>query len=352
MKYAITILLALATCLVSTFAVADPGSMLAQIETAATHSINYDSLGFVGLAGLVVNKEAIKAVFTSLKTKFTEKLRDTKTRWQATAMLVTSTTAENSYKWMSRFPKMRKWVGDKQFKALKAFTYSIVNDDWEATVEVDRNDIADNQLGGYPVLAEDAAYSSATLPDDIIDELKNNAFVDKCYDGKPFYATNHKVGKYTINNKGTVKLSNADRASADASIGAALIAVAGFVDSEGDKLKLVVDTLECSIAKSAIAESLANDENLADGTPNPYRGKFKVEVNPGLTNDEQWMVHVTNRPLKPFIYQERQAPEFVSQTDMNADDVFKRRMFKFGSEARAAGGYTLPQLSWGSDGSA
>ncbi len=352
MKYLIFTTLTLAAYLGCGWVLADSDVLLATVAPAG-QPLTYDNMIMFGMAGLLVNKEAVQAVFTSLKTVFTEKLRDTTTRWQTTAMLVKSTTAENSYKWMSRFPKMRKWIGDKEFKALEAFTYSIVNDDYEATVEVDRNDIADNQMGGYPVLAEDAAYSSATLPDDIIDELKNNAFTAKCYDGKPFYATNHKVGKkFTINNKGTAKLSNATLADAEASIGAALIAVSKFVDSEGDKLKLVVDTLEVATAKQSVANALANNDKLADDTPNPFKGKFKVEVNPGLTNDEQWMVHVTSRPLKPFIYQERKAPEFVSQTDMSSDDVFTRKMFKFGSEARAAGGYTLPQLSWGSDGSA
>jgi phage major head subunit gpT-like protein len=61
---------------------------------------------------------------------------------------------------------------------------------------------------------------------------------------------------------------------------------------------------------------------------------------------------VTSRPIKPFIYQERKAPVFVSQTSMEADDVFSRKEFKFGAEARAAGGYGLWQLSYGSTGDA
>jgi len=73
-------------------------------------------------------------------------------------------------------------------------------------------------------------------------------------------------------------------------------------------------------------------------------------VNPRLTSSTVWLLHVTSRPLKPFIYQERRKPVFVSQTDMNADDVFMRKQFKFGAEARAAGGYGLWQLSHGSTG--
>ncbi|ECF3845340.1 head protein, partial [Salmonella enterica subsp. enterica serovar Glostrup] len=51
-----------------------------------------------------------------------------------------------------------------------------------------------------------------------------------------------------------------------------------------------------------------------------------------------------------FIYQERKAPNLVEQTDPEADDVFMRRKYKFGAEARAAGGYGFWQLAFGSTG--
>jgi phage major head subunit gpT-like protein len=35
-------------------------------------------------------------------------------------------------------------VGDKVVKQLKGHAYTIVNDDFEATVEIDRNDIEDD----------------------------------------------------------------------------------------------------------------------------------------------------------------------------------------------------------------
>ena len=97
------------------------------------------------------------------------------------------------------------------------------------------------------------------------------------------------------------------------------------------------------------SSDLENDK-LTDQSTNPYKGTATVLVNPRLTSTTQWMLHVTNRPLKPFIYQERKRPVFVQQTDPDTEDVFMRRKFKFGAEARAAGGYGLWQLSYGSTG--
>ena len=46
----------------------------------------------------------------------------------------------------------------------------------------------------------------------------------------------------------------------------------------------------------------------------------------------------------------RKAPVFVEQTDPQADDVFSRKKFKFGAEARAAAGYGFWQMAYGSTG--
>ncbi|MCG9060298.1 Mu-like prophage major head subunit gpT family protein, partial [Laribacter hongkongensis] len=98
------------------------------------------------------------------------------------------------------------------------------------------------------------------------------------------------------------------------------------------------------------ANLLMTVERLEDGKPNPYRNTATVVVAPWLTSDTAWFLLDTSKPVKPFIYQEREKPVFVQQTDPQADDVFNRKKFKFGAEARAAGGYGFWQLAYGSTG--
>jgi phage major head subunit gpT-like protein len=91
-------------------------------------------------------------------------------------------------------------------------------------------------------------------------------------------------------------------------------------------------------------------DRLEDGKPNPYKGTAEVVVGDWLSSDTAWFLLDTTKPVKPFIYQNRKAPVFVEQTDPQAEDVFNRKKFKFGAEARAAGGYGFWQLAFGSDG--
>ena len=299
---------------------------------------------------MLVNAQNLTAVFINLKTIFNKAFEAAPSQWQETTMLVPSGSSQNDYAWLSRFPRMRKWLGDKVIKSLAAFKYTIVNDDWETTVEVDRNDIEDDQIGIYAPMAQEAGFSSKQLPDEIDADLKNGAFAGICYDGQYFYDTDHPVAGASVSNKGTAALSAATTAAAAASYGAARTAIMSITDDEGRPLALIPDVLEVPPALEATARLLCESDKLTDQSPNPWKGTARVLVNPRLTSSTAWFLHVTNRPLKPFVFQQRKAPVFVSQTDMNADNVFMRKNYLFGAEARCAGGYGLWQMSYGSTG--
>jgi phage major head subunit gpT-like protein len=299
---------------------------------------------------MLVNKASLSAIFTGLKTIFNNALKAQPGNWQATAMEVISTTAGEDYAWLSRFPKMRKWIGDKHIKSLEAGKYYKKNEDWEATIAVKRNDIEDDTLGIYNTQSQMAGSAAAELHDIIVDDLKNNAFTETGIDGQYFYDTDHVVNGASVSNKLTAVLSAATPAAAAASYGAARIAIQKFKDEEGMPLRLMPDTLEVPPALEAVAKKLLEAEKLDDQSPNPYRGTAKLLVNPALTSDTAWFLHVTSKAVKPFIVQMRKRPVFVSQTSEENDDVFMKAEYKFGAEARATGMYGFWQLSVGSTG--
>ncbi|MFZ4537823.1 Mu-like prophage major head subunit gpT family protein [Propionivibrio sp.] len=300
--------------------------------------------------GMIVNKDTLSSLFISLKTTFNNAFSTAESQWQKIAMKVPSSTGQNDYLWLSKFPKMKKWIGDKNVKALEAAKYTIVNDDWEATVEVDRNDIDDDNLGIYGPQAQMAGESAKQLPDEIVADLVNNSFVAKGFDGQYFFDTDHLVAGASVSNKGTKALAISTVALAMASYGAYRTAMKKFKDDEGRPLAVAPNILLVPPALEDTANLLMTTDRLEDGKPNPYKGTATVVVEPRLTSDTAWFLLDTTKPVKPFIYQERKAPVFVQQTDPQAADVFNRKKFKFGAEARAAGGYGFWQLGFGSDG--
>ena len=192
---------------------------------------------------MLINKANLDELFFNLKATYDRHWEDTEAQWPKIAMLVASMSARNEYKWLSKFPRMREWIGEKTIKQFEGSAYTIVNKDWEATVEVDRNDIEDDMLSIYAPQAQMAGYSAKRFPDEIVFSLVNNGFANKGYDNKTFFATNHRVGKNNVSNKGTKALAGDTLANAKASFGAARTALLKQTDEDGRPLGVMPNVL-------------------------------------------------------------------------------------------------------------
>lgn len=320
------------------------------LALSANDLFGSSALQIVGLGGILVNKTSINNAFIAIKTLFNNAFDATPVIWDKIAMRVPSTTGQNDYAWLSNFPKMRKWVGDKVVKNLEAFKYTIANFPFEATVAVKRDDIEDDTLGIYAPQAQMAGYSAKMWPDEMVMDLVNGSFTTEGYDGQYFCDTDHEVAGASVSNKGTAALSAATQALAIASLGAGAAAMRAFKDDEGRPLNITPEVLLVGPALIDTANVLYMNDRLEDGKPNPYKGMFKPLMDARITSTTAWWLLDTSKPVKPFVFQERKAPVFVSQTDMNADDVFDKAEYKFGAEARGNAGYGLWQLCYGSTG--
>lgn len=305
---------------------------------------------------MLLNKATLTAVFLTVKTEFNNALKTEGPMWDKIAMRIMSSTKQNDYAWLSKFPKMRKWLGEKNVKALEAMQYTISNDDWEATIEVHRNDIEDDNLGIYGPQARMAGESARDLPDDIVFDLVNNGFSNLCFDGQPFFDSDHPVRNpatgedESVSNMLDKALDASTLAKAQGSLGAALTQIRRFKDDEGRPLDIKPNILMVPAGLVETANVLMMNDRLEDGKPNPYKGMFEVVYSGRLKSDTAWFLLDATKAVRPFIYQQRKAPVFVSQTNMDSDDVFNKALYKFGAEARAAGGYGFWQMAVGSTG--
>lgn len=299
-----------------------------------------------------INKDTLQTLYTDLRAEFTRGFGAAPTSWDKIAMKVPSTGASNVYHWLSAFPRMQRWIGAKQVKNLTATHYEVVNNDFEATIEVERKHIEDDQVGIYMPPAQMAGHSAAQLADEIVFEAVNKSFTAPCYDGKYFFDTEHPVGDVSVSNMITAPLSNATLAAAQASFGAAKAGLRAMKDEEGRSLNVVPTVLLVGGALEDTARMLLTNEELADGSPNPYRGAAELVVDGRIESDTAWFLLDTSKPIRPFIYQERKAPEFVAQVSPESESVFNLKKYKFGAEARVASGYGFWQLAFGSTGTA
>lgn len=242
---------------------------------------------------------------------------------------------------------MKKWIGDKVIEKMSKQGYSIINDDFEGTVEVKRNDIDDDNIGQYNNMAQQVGWSAAQLPDELVAELINKGHENICYDGKSFFSGSHPVevnGKTkNMSNVLNVALSAETAAAAKASYGSGRTKMRTLTDEAGRSLKVRPNLLIVGPDLEDTARTLLTADKLENGDQNIYKNTAELLLIDDLTAGT-WYLQDTSMPVKALILQERKKPVFVSQTDLNAPDVFMRATYKFGAEARYGAGYGFWQL--------
>ncbi|MFM5818197.1 Mu-like prophage major head subunit gpT family protein [Aeromonas sanarellii] len=141
----------------------------------------------------MITPALLQSLFTGFKKNFEDAKSEAPTQYTKIATVIKSTTKSNTYGWLGKFPSLRKWVGDRVIESMKTHGYQIVNEDFEATVAVDRNDIADDELGIYAPLFAEMGRSAGVHPDELCFGLLGAGFTTPCYDAQYFFDTDHPV---------------------------------------------------------------------------------------------------------------------------------------------------------------
>ncbi|MBI1246156.1 MAG: hypothetical protein GC202_14235 [Alphaproteobacteria bacterium] len=224
---------------------------------------------------MIINSANLDAIRVGFKTSFANGFAGAQTQYGRIATTVPSSTKENKYGWLGKFPQMREWIGPRVVHAMAEHDYAIKNKTFELTIGVDRDDINDDNLGVYAPMFTEMGQSAAVQPDTLVFNLLKTGFTTDCYDGQYFFDTDHPV-----------------------------------IDADGETIN-----------------SVANTDG-GSGTP--------------------WFLLCTNRALKPIIFQERKAPEFVAKDRVTDDNVFENKEFRYGVDARRNVGFGFWQMAWGS----
>lgn len=293
---------------------------------------------------MIVNEASIQSIFKGFKTLFNEAFAGAKPLYEKIATVVPSTAKSEEYGWLGAFPRLRKWVGDRVINSLAAHGYTIKNESWEATVEVDRDDIEDDAYGVYTPMIKELGRSAATHPDEIVFGLLGKGFTETCYDGQYFFDTDHKEEEGPVqSNKGTKALSSESYSAARAQMMALLDAKEtplGIVPT----LLVVPPQLEETARKILFADIIANNTNVLKNTA-------ELLVVPWLaTKPTAWFLFDTSRAIKPLIFQQRKKPEFVSMDSAKDANTFMKKQYLYGADCRDNAGFGLWQLAYGSTG--
>ncbi len=134
---------------------------------------------------MIINQANLSSLYKGFSSIFKEVFDTASALYPRLATEVPSTSRQEEYKWLGRVPRMREWLGERVIQNLSAYSYTIKNLDWEATVAVDRNDVEDDAVGIYTPMVRALADAAATHPDELVFDLLAGGFTNVSYDGRP-----------------------------------------------------------------------------------------------------------------------------------------------------------------------
>lgn len=274
------------------------------------------------------------------KAIFQKTYNDTTSEAQSLATVVQSNDLSEKYTWLGNFPNMKEWIGDRDVKTLSDFGYTLENKLYEATVTVPNIHIEYDKIGLYKPAIEQMALNAKNFGGELVADVLINGHTNLCYDGQPFFSTNHVVGTETYANMGIGVLNSAN-----------VLAGMAFMESiktaNGKTLRIRPSILVCGPTNRGAAIQTLDKEYMTGGESNETYKIMDYLILPEITGSE-WFLLDVSKPLKPFILQIAKDAVFEASND----DKFMKDHALFGVKSFMNAGYGLWQLAYRFSGTA
>jgi phage major head subunit gpT-like protein len=298
----------------------------------------------------IVTSDFLAALYTSYKAIFVNEFAAAlgAVDYKKITTLFPSNTLIESYSWLGTVPAMREWVDERVPKGLLSGDFSITNKHYEASISVDRDTLEDDRYNMIKPRIQQLAQEAARHPDELTFALINAGATGLAYDGTEFFADTRVIGASGNIDNIAAGAYAATSAKIRTGLGVAGALMRLFQDDNARPMNLVGDTILCAPAmEDAILLALLPD---VAGTVLPISRKIKeVIVSPfltsGATAGHDYYLICNNHPLKPFFFQSRKTPEFVSQDNPAGGVAFSRNLFQYGVDARYNVGYGDPRYA-------
>ncbi len=305
-----------------------------------------------------------------LNARFFPAIQSAPVIWRDVCSVIPSDKAEETYKWLGTVPMPQEWIGDRKTKPLRDFGQTIVNRLWEQTLAIARTEFDDDQTGHIGMRVAEMGTRFAQHPDKYLTDEILKGETNLCYDGQAFFDTDHSEGQsgsqtndLTYNAAAPDALTDAE---AEQIFWNAVTKLGQYLDDEGQPANLIVDPLS---AMSGIAVMMyplpglvrpfakllgVNAAEIISNTTNILKGRARLILNPRLpvadttidgvsvgrwaaTDQTKVAIFKTDDPIRPFIFQDREAVT----TDV-IDDPMKKDIY-YAGRSRYGVGYGMWQ---------
>ena len=142
---------------------------------------------------MIINSQTLDLAYRGFKTVVSDAMMQAPAFGKDIAMTVPSGSRDETYGWLGSFPAMREWLGPRNVQNLVANGFTIQNRKFESTLEILREELADDKLGLFKPMFAEMGQAAVRHPEELIFGLLASGFTQTCYDGQFFFDTDHPV---------------------------------------------------------------------------------------------------------------------------------------------------------------
>lgn len=257
--------------------------------------------------------------------------------------------SDEKYGLLGAMPGVKEWLGDRQFKKLRAGDFVIANREWEDSVEFEKNDIDDDRLGLATELARDFGTEAMLHPDELLLEALVAGETTACFDGQNFFDTDHSWGDSGSQSNDLSYAAASGTAPTAEEFKAAFhqsrVEMLGFKNDQGKKLIRPVlrgaNKFICLVPLELqeAAENGLNATLISTGGSNVVIDRPEIIPCPSLTDSTKFYTFLMEGALKPFVFQKRRPVRTPVWKGMDDPET---KMLKMMTDAR----YNVGYLAW------
>lgn len=275
-----------------------------------------------------------------LRSEFFSRFESATTYFQDLATRIQSNSDSETYRWLGSLPRMREWGTGRLARGVGGESYSIENLKYESTLEIDRDEIADDKTGQIRIRIGELASRAATHKDYLIAQLlisgETSGF--NSYDGVTFFNNAHVSGSSgsqdNLLTSEAILPDSPTVAEFKEALKFAIATLLGFKDDQGEPMAITATGLVCVVPTTMYLTALeAVSAAMVASTSNVLQGAARVIAFPWLTDVSKWYLLKTDGVVRPFIFQDREPVEFTALTE-DSDEGFRREKFLYGVRAR------------------
>jgi len=286
---------------------------------------------------------------------------DTGMAWiDGVSNLFGSDQSSETYNWIGMVPAMRQWIGARQAKGFTGQGVTIINNHYEASIEIAKRDVRRDKTGQVRVRMEELADRGQTHWASLLSELLINAPSATCYDGQFFFDTDHvdpgadyqtaqsndiavDISELPATVHGVVTAPSVEEMQQTILRGIA--AMLAFKDDRGEPMNesarrfLVMVPVGLYLTAVAAVSELTTAALAPNLNPNLIAGMtVDVQMNARLTWTDSFAIFRTDSPTKAFIRQTEQEIEMKAKAE-GSEFEFDTDSWQFGIDGWRGVGY-------------